>query len=73
MQIEQEAQKIIGNTVWRCQTAVGGTNINNEVQILHGRCDILVAVSLSHVQVIEIGHSILIVALRHRGACWIIF
>jgi ATP-dependent RNA helicase MSS116, mitochondrial len=45
MQIEKEAQKVIGNAIWTSQIVVGGTNINTEVRKLQGRCDILVAVS----------------------------
>jgi len=45
MQIEKEAQKVIGNATWKSQIVVGGTNINSEVRKLQGRCDILVAVS----------------------------
>jgi ATP-dependent RNA helicase MSS116 len=45
MQIETEAQKVIGNAPWKSQIVVGGTNINSEVRRLQSRCDILVAVS----------------------------
>jgi DEAD/DEAH box helicase len=45
MQIEKEAQKVIGNATWTSQIVVGGTNINTEVRKLQARCDILVAVS----------------------------
>jgi ATP-dependent RNA helicase MSS116, mitochondrial len=48
MQIEKEAQKVIGNATWKSQIVVGGTNINSEVRRLQGRCDILVAVSFPY-------------------------
>ena len=47
MQIEKEAQKVIGDATWKSQIVVGGTNINSEVRKLQGRCDLLVAVSSS--------------------------
>ncbi|KIM29695.1 hypothetical protein M408DRAFT_328559 [Serendipita vermifera MAFF 305830] len=53
MQIEKEAQRVMGDSIWKSQVVVGGTNVNSEVLKLKGRCDLLVATPgrlLDHLQ-----------------------
>jgi ATP-dependent RNA helicase MSS116 len=45
VQIEKEAHKVIGNSTWKSQIVVGGTNINTEARRMEQKFDLLVAVS----------------------------
>ena len=47
VQIEKEAHKVIGNSAWKSQIVVGGTNINTEARRMEQKFDLLVAVSHS--------------------------
>ncbi|CCA72835.1 hypothetical protein PIIN_06771 [Serendipita indica DSM 11827] len=43
LQLEATVNEIIGKSPWNCQTAIGGTNVQIDIQRVRQKCDILVA------------------------------